>query len=380
MEGEVIDYQGKKIAQASVYLNNTTIGTITKDDGTFSLVVPEGNFELIISHIGYKTRIENLNIINYSTPLRFALIPETNVLDEVVLKPTIYNQEWRNNLAVFKNTFLGRTRLAASCELINPKVLHFETDRSTGRLSAITRKPLKIKHKGLGYMIEYDLVDYILENRKLTYLGYSKYQDLPGGKAKQRRWKKNRRTAYLGSRMHLVRSFRAKKLKQEGYLIDQFRRIPNPDRPSEASISKARNVVRASKRVLDFSKEISAPKNALDSALVVLRKARFPKFIDQYYKRNLLEDKLIFVRDSSIYLKFDDFLAITYTKEIEEANYINYFSRRRVRGPQKSYITLTTEEVILGPLGNIINPLDYYSEGYWAYEQYADQLPLNYTP
>ena len=65
---------------------------------------------------------------------------------------------------------------------------------------------------------------------------------------------------------------------------------------------------------------------------------------------------------------------------MEEANYINYFSRRRVRGPQTSYITLTTEEVILGPLGNIINPLDYYSEGYWAYEQYADQLPLNYTP
>ena len=65
VEGTVVDYQGKVIPGASVYLNNTTIGIITKDNGRFSLVVPQGNYELIISHIGYKTRIENLNIINY---------------------------------------------------------------------------------------------------------------------------------------------------------------------------------------------------------------------------------------------------------------------------------------------------------------------------
>ncbi len=380
VEGAVFDYQRKQVAGASVYLNNTTIGTITKDDGSFSLIVPQGNFELIISHIGYKTRKENLNIVNYTEPLRFVLVPETNILDEVVLKPTIYNQEWRNNLAVFKNTFLGRTRLAKTCELLNPKVLHFETDKKTGSLSAVTREPLKIKHKGLGYIIEYDLVDYLLQNRKLTYLGYSKYQELPGGKRKQRRWQKNRRIAYLGSRMHLVRSLRSKKLKEEGYLIDQFKRIPNPNRPKEAQITEARNTIRAHKGVLDLSRPISTPKNALDSAMVIMRKARLPKFNDQFYRKNLQEDDLIFEFDSKIYLKFDNYLAITYTKEKEEPNYINFLSRRRVRGYQRSYINLTAEQVILGPSGEIINPLDYYSEGYWAYEQYADQLPLNYTP
>lgn len=380
VEGAVFDYQRKQVAGASVYLNNTTIGTITKDDGSFSLIVPQGNFELIISHIGYKTRKENLNIVNYTEPLRFVLVPETNILDEVVLKPTIYNQEWRNNLAVFKNTFLGRTRLAKTCELLNPKVLHFETDKKTGSLSAVSREPLKIKHKGLGYIIEYDLVDYLLQNRKLTYLGYSKYQELPGGKRKQRRWQKNRRIAYLGSRMHLVRSLRSKKLKEEGYLIDQFKRIPNPNRPKEAQITEARNTIRAHKGVLDLSRPISTPKNALDSAMVIMRKARLPKFNDQFYRKNLQEDDLIFEFDSKIYLKFDNYLAITYTKEKEEPNYINFLSRRRVRGYQRSYINLTAEQVILGPSGEIINPLDYYSEGYWAYEQYADQLPLNYTP
>ena len=380
IEGVVVDYQGKQIAGASVYLNNTTIGTITKDDGTFSLVVPDGNFELIISHIGYTTRKENFNNINYSTPLRFVLVPETNVLDEVVLKPTIYNQEWRNNLAVFKNTFLGRTRLAKTCELVNPKVLHFERNKKTGSLTAVTREPLKIKHKGFGYIIEYDLVDYILENRKLTYLGYSKYQELPGGKSKQRRWKENRRLAYNGSRMHLVRSLRERKLKEEGYIIHQFRRIPNPNRPNETLILQARNTIRSYKGVLDFSRRIQSPKNALDSAMVILQKARLPKYNDQYSKRNLQEDDLIYERDSNIYLKFDNFLAITYTKEKEEPNYINFLSRRRTRGNQISYINLTADEVILGPSGEIINPLDYFSEGYWAYEQYADQLPLNYTP
>ena len=114
--------------------------------------------------------------------------------------------------------------------------------------------------------------------------------------------------------------------------------------------------------------------------MVILQKARLPKYNDQYYKRNLQEDDLIYERDSNIYLKFDNFLAITYTKEKEEPNYINFLSRRRTRGNQISYINLTADEVILGPSGEIINPLDYFSEGYWAYEQYADQLPLNYTP
>lgn len=377
--GDVVDFRGKALAGASVYLNNTTLGTITKDNGSFSITIPEGNFELIISHIGYKTRKEEFNIVNFESSLRFVMIPETNILDEVVLKPTIYNKDWYHNLAVFKNTFLGRTQLAATCELLNPKVLHFEVNKKNGALTALTREPLKIKHKGLGYIIEYDLVDYLLLNRKLTYLGYSKYQELPGGKSKQRRWKKNRLKAYLGSRMHFVRSMRAKKLNEAGYFIDQFKRIRNPKRPSDTAIAEARKFIRAHKAAINFSKKIRSPKNALDSALVILRKAREPKFNDHYYKRDLRENDLIFTRNSQVFLRFENFLAITYTKEKEEANYLNFLSRRRAIRNQQSYIALSVEQVILGPAGEIINPLDYYSEGYWAYEQYADQLPLNYT-
>ena len=379
VSGKVVDYKGTNLPGASVYLNNTTIGTITKEDGTFNLTIYEGNYELIISFIGYKTRKENLNIVHYSEPLKFVLVPETNILDEVVLKPTKYDDEWRRNLKTFKNTFLGRTKLAASCEILNPKVLHFETNQEKGTLNATSREPLKIVNKGLGYLKEYDLIDYTINNQKLTYIGYSRYSILPGGKSKQRRWKKNRLKAYLGSRMHFVRSLRNKKLRAEGFDVDQLRRTSNTERPDDHSIKRAHEVVKTSRGV-NFYKKIIEPKTALDSAILIIRKARMPKFKEIIYKKNLNYKDLVSENGSILYLDFDDFLSITYLKEKEELNYLNFLPHRRSVQNQRSIVTLSTDKAILDPTGAILDPLDYYSEGYWAYEQYADMLPLDYQP
>lgn len=385
VQGKVISYQGKPLEGASVYLNNTTVGTITKDDGSFSLIVYDGNYELIISHIGYKTRNENFNTQNYTSPLKFVMIPETNILDEVVLKPTIYDDEWRRNLEIFKNTFLGRTKLSKTCEILNPKVLHFETNKSNGELTAISRSPLRIKNKGLGYLIEFDLVDYILKNRKLTYLGYSKYQELPGGKSKQRHWKRNRLKAYNGSRMHFVRSLRKQTLRENGFLVHQFRRVKNTDRPSEDRIKAARELIRLNRSSINLTKKISNPKTALDSAVITIRKAQLPEYRDYLYKKGVPYNDIIEKKEGKVWLDFDDYLSIIYTKEKEEEGYLNFSSsglsaRKKVSKVQTSSITLLSENAILDPTGEIINPLDYFSEGYWAFESFADSLPLDYQP
>lgn len=378
--GKVVSYKGKPLDGASVYLNNTTIGTLSAEDGSFELLVNEGNYELIISFIGYRTRIENLNIIHYSEPLKFALIPETTILEEVIVKPTIYNDEWKRNLQTFKNTFLGRTKLAASCKILNPKALHFEISKDKSTLTAITREPLKIRNKGLGYLKEYDLVDYSLNKSKLAYIGYSRYRDLPGGKSKQRRWKKNRRKAYNGSRLHFVRSLLNKSLREDGFAVDQFRRTINEDRPSDQEIIKARQILKKAGTTIDYTKKIVKPKNALDSAIVIVRKVNMPKYHETIYKKNVPYEDIIYTNNGITFLDFKNFLLIRYLKEKEEPNYLNYLRHRQRVGAQTSKVTLLSDRVILDPNGKIIKPLDYYSEGYWAYEQYADMLPLDYQP
>jgi hypothetical protein len=49
---------GKPLAGCSVYLNSTSIGTVTAADGSFLLRnVPAGRSELIISAVGYRTYV-----------------------------------------------------------------------------------------------------------------------------------------------------------------------------------------------------------------------------------------------------------------------------------------------------------------------------------
>lgn len=382
LKGKVTSTSNETLEGASVYLNGTTIGTTTNDKGEFELKIKEGNHDLVVSFIGYQTTQIHIDTKNKITFLEFKLKADTNVLNEVVLRKTIYDADWKYNLSRFKQLFLGRTLLAKKCQILNPKVLHFEYNAKTNTLTAEAKEPLKIKHKGLGYLITYDLVSFSIKRKTLSYLGYTKYENLKGSKRKQKRWKKNRLKAFNGSRMHFVRSLRSQKLKEEGYVINQFRRALNPDRPTEKQIKMARQLIRLHGKYLDFSKKIPNPKTPLDSAKIILRKVSLPKHVDYLYKNNVPYSDMIIKKKEQLILSFKDYLSITYLKEPEEENYLfgTFGRRKKASGVQTSAITMLAKTAILDPTGDIINPLDVFSEGYWSYEQFADLLPLDYQP
>lgn len=382
IKGSVVSFHGKPLEGASVYLNNTTIGVYTDEEGNFEFILREGTYDIVVSFIGYKTIQHSLNTTKNTNPLVFKLLPETTVLDEVFLKKTRYNNEWKYNLSRFKQALLGRTVLAKNCKILNPKVLHFEYDTKTGTLTAEIKEPLKIEHKGLGFLITYDMVDFTLEKNRLSYLGYTKYENLSGGKRKQKRWKQNRLKAFNGSRMHFVRSLRSQNLKEEGFVVNQFKRVLNADRPSEEAIKKARQLIRLNGGLITFGKKITNPKTPLDLAMITLEKARLPKYRDILYKQNVPYSDMILISKKNILIQFEDYLSVIYTKEPEEKNYMqnNFLNRRKALDLQTSAITMLTKTAILDPSGDIRNPLDIFSEGYWSYEQFADLLPLDYNP
>src|SRR5688500_3045953 len=57
VSGKIIDAESKEpLNSASVYCQNTTIGTTTNKQGEFSLQLKSGGYELIISYTGYQKK------------------------------------------------------------------------------------------------------------------------------------------------------------------------------------------------------------------------------------------------------------------------------------------------------------------------------------
>ena len=381
ISGKIVDKENTPLEGASVYLNNTTVGVSTNTEGEFFFTVDDGSYDLIVSYLGFKTIQYSLVTSSYKEPFLFKLEESDNVLNEVVITKTKYDDTWRFNLNQFTENFLGRTLIAADCELMNPKTLHFEFDQKTNTLTAVAREPLQIKNKGLGYLITFDLVHFSLGLHTVNYYGYTKYENLKGSKRKQRKWDENRKKAYLGSKMHFVRSLIAGNTKEEGYNINQFRRELNPDRPTDQEIAKARELIKLSNiNTFDYRFK-TEPVTVIDSAMVVLQKVSLPKHKNYLYKQGVPLNDIRQKEGNNMILSFDNYLSIIYTKEAEEKNYIMglFGKKREPLNVQTSEMTMLVKKAILDPSGEIINPLDVFYEGYWAFEQFADALPLNYT-
>ncbi|MGY8908814.1 MAG: carboxypeptidase-like regulatory domain-containing protein, partial [Flavobacteriales bacterium] len=230
IKGTVFEQNGP-LENVAVYLNNTMLGTTTDENGEFSIPVKSGQYDLIVSYLGFKKINYSLNTATYSKPLVFALEEDDEMLNEIIIKKTVYDEEWKHNLAVFKTEFLGKTALAKDCEILNSEVLYFEYNAKVQILTAFARKPIQLKHKALGYSIIYELEHFRRTNEYVTYLGYSRYKELKGGKRKQKRWQKNRLKAYNGSPVHFFKSLLKDEFTAEGFIVNQFKRVPNPERP-----------------------------------------------------------------------------------------------------------------------------------------------------
>jgi len=381
LEGKIY-FENEPMSNVAVYLNNTTTGTITNKNGEFNLEVNNGVYQLIISHIGFQTIKYNIDTSTYTKPLEFSLLEEESLLDEVVINAKENNEEWEYNFSVFIREFIGTSEFSKSCTIQNPEVLFFEFDSKNNILTAETIKPLHIKNKALGYDIFYDLKHFSIEKKITKYLGYSYFKESKGSKNEQNKYRKNRLKAYNGSQLHFFKSVLNNSSKEEGFVINKFVRKKNKDRPSQEELLKARKTLSKSNVALNFSRKIDIPKNSIDSALVVLKKAKLPKYIDYLYKSEIAPSDIILEENNQTYLQFDNNLRITYLREKEEKGYIlrNQFSKPRKAYPQASNIIPLAEKFIIYPSGILANPLDILYEEYWSYEKFAHSLPLDYEP
>tara|TARA_R110002073_G_scaffold108336_5_gene243449 strand:+ start:17557 stop:18993 length:1437 start_codon:yes stop_codon:yes gene_type:complete len=240
IHGIVLDHNEKPLIGATIYLNNTTAWTTSDDKGEFELPIKNDSFDLIVTYLGYQPLLHIITSSSYGEKLIFKMTQRVNILNEVVVKAKkkISKTRERRYMQQFTESFLGMSRFAKDCVILNKDAIHFEYDQGTETLEAYATEPLIIRNNGLGYLISYDLTHFEKSPKGVTYLGYSRYKDLKGSTQTTKKWHKNRKIAYQGSLMHFTRSLVANNLKKEGFLVDVFKEVENSKRPHDSIIEK----------------------------------------------------------------------------------------------------------------------------------------------
>ncbi|HYJ38846.1 MAG TPA: carboxypeptidase-like regulatory domain-containing protein, partial [Chitinophagaceae bacterium] len=125
--GKVLDQSTQlPLAGGSVFCQNTTIGTITNSEGNFTLRLPNGGYDLIVSYTGYETFSQRINDENASSPLLIELKKQDKSLEEVaVVGSNEVADGWTKYGQFFLDNFIGTTPNASSCKLENSDSLRF---------------------------------------------------------------------------------------------------------------------------------------------------------------------------------------------------------------------------------------------------------------
>src|SRR6185312_1785434 len=78
---------GKPLPGVSVFLNGTSKGTVTRNDGSFALAIPPGRYQRIASAIGYATSPTEISSRNLQQGLKISLHTAADELASVTVEP-----------------------------------------------------------------------------------------------------------------------------------------------------------------------------------------------------------------------------------------------------------------------------------------------------
>lgn len=207
--GEVFK-QGTNIPvpAAVVYFKGFSDAVATDEHGRFEIPAKPAYTQLVISCTGYQTLV-----LNTDTALhKFYLTPSIQHLKDVIVIADGLSRDQK--LKAFRKEFLGTSKFAKNCRIVNPDDISITYYKKQQTLKAFAYSPLLIENKDLGYLITYELDSLISSPEKLLVVGNYTFTELPEVSAEN---KKNREEAYRGSKMHFIRALVSNKLKPEGF-------------------------------------------------------------------------------------------------------------------------------------------------------------------
>lgn len=367
IHGKIIDGKTNDLLPfASVYYNNTTIGTQSDANGRFSLPFIGLDHQLIISYLGYETINFTISDHYSGKLLVFQMTEQANEIKEIAIHST-RSKTWHNNLEVFKELAIGKGFFASQCKLLNPGVLQFSYDTANFLMKAVATDELKIENPAFGYMIHYALTkfEYNVITRVYQIMGHPYFEALPGNAAKKKRWEDNQEIAYLGSLSHFIRSAYSRTLAKEGFEVHLLKREPNPDFDQEDNYE---NLTKKLHKMPLY--QATRRDNPYQQNIYKMDQSRFVEKIDEktaHYEDFIVQDS------TTTQLKFKNYLQVIFLNE--QAGWT-----LSAHSKLTSVVSLKAEAANFDDQGRIIDSSILLLEGHWATQLLGDLLPLDYLP
>ena len=360
IDGRIVDKStSEPLVGVNVFFSKTTWGATTDDNGFYTLTnIPAGQYELVVSMIGYEVEREQMIIksderftLNFRLQSRAILMSEINV--------TVKNDRvWKKSYDRFRRSFLGTSKNGESCLILNEFVLTF--DDSGQYFKAKASQPIRIENPELGYRITYILDDFEIDGTEVRYAGDHYYESMSSKSKRQlKKWEKNRKKAYNGSLRHLLKTltdrFDLRFTFNEGMIIQN-------DNWNSIAGRKKDPLVREG-----FS--ISMNKKDLFGTSLI---------IEEEYKP-LRSDTLVFpgATYEQPLLSFEGRMMVVYMKESPELAYMME-NDSPSSYKQTSYLLLRADSVYYDRDGRYFEPYMIEQQGYSSWERIGDQLPFNY--
>jgi CarboxypepD_reg-like domain len=337
--GKVIDAATKVPLQgASVFAQNTTVGTASDAAGFFSLWLNNGGYDLAISFTGYETYSKRISTADAADKnVVIELKQKEKSLEEVAIKSSNEVKDgWVKYGDFFTENFIGKTPNSQRCVIKNKEALKFYFSKKRNRLKVLADVPVEIENPALGYVLKYTLDSFVYDyNSSATFFtGYPLFEAMQTADAAQTTaWHEARMKAYKGSILHFMRSVYNKNLKEEGFEI-----------------------------------QFLVKNNSVDTAIQ----------LENFY------GALNFNRDDStgaveISPNQQD-VAVLYKKEEPAPAYLQQYED----APKKfelSVINITpSQNIAIEQNGFYYDQNDMVATGYWAWEKAGDMLPYDFKP
>ena len=356
------------IGQANVFLSNTTAGSATADDGTFTLAhLKPGEYTLVVSIIGYEGYTKTVLVGSEPIKLDIELSPKTIELRDVVITTPA---NWKKNYDQFVRDFIGTDENAKQCFVENPHEVNLEYHKSQQMLEAYTNTFLVVDNLALGYKVKFLINEFT--SSKLTdiisYSGQRLFQELPGSKKQKAEWHKKREAAYYGSAMHFYRSLYANKLDSEGFQMMKLTRMLNPNRAQEGEIQQ---------KIKFFNDG-----RHRDSINYWISQENMSKYFREHLYRDPLPINAVLYKTEKpgiFAVDFTDCLYIIYTKKMEETDFKNLYRPLDMPNYETTVATIAkpyffdTNGVVFGDSAPLY-------EGTWSKSKLSDLLPVDYAP
>jgi len=356
------------IGQANVFLSNTTAGSASLDDGTYTLAhLKPGEYTLVVSIIGYEGYTKTVFVGSEPVKLDIELAPKTIELRDVVITTPA---NWKKNYEQFVKEFIGTDENAKMCFVENPHEVNLEYHKSQQMLEAYTNTFLVVDNLALGYKVKFLINEFT--SSKLTdiiaYSGQRLFQELPGSKKQKEEWHKRREAAYYGSAMHFYRSLYTNRLDSEGFQMMKLTRMLNPNRAQEGEIQK---------KIKFFNDG-----RHRDSINYWIDQENMSKYFREHLDRNPLPANAVLFKTEKpeiFAVDFTDCLYIVYTKKMEETDFKNLYRPLDMPNYETTVATITkpyffdTNGVVFGDSAPLY-------EGTWSKSKLSDLLPVDYAP